>query len=98
MPGTFLQNATEFDLTGIVPPEAVTAVLRVTIAPAGAGLLIYTAPGYDMPIVANGPVWEGHVECQPPRLLVRAVGDPEPVWIIECLDWGPEREVVAAAS
>lgn len=98
MPGTLLRNATEIDLTGIVPPEAVTAMLRVTVSPDSGGVLIYAAPDYSIPIVANGPVWEGHVECQPPKLMVCPVGDPEPIWTIECLDYQRERQVTAAAS
>ncbi len=50
-----------------------------------------------MPIVANGPVWEGHVDCQPPVIYIQPVGDPAPAWRIDHV--GPESEYrVAAAS
>lgn len=95
MPTTLLSNATEVDLSDLVPPGSVTAMLRVTVAPANAGVLIYVGPDYEMPIVANGPVWEGHVECQPPRIYVQGVGDPPPEWSVEYIG---QAERVAAAS
>ncbi len=97
MSSKLLSNATEVDLSGLVPPEAVTVLLRVTIAPPNGGILIYVGPDYEMPIVANGPVWEGHVDCQPHVIYIQPVGDPAPAWRIDHV--GPESEYrVAAAS
>lgn len=95
MPTRLLANATEVDLAEIVPPGAVTALLRVTVAPANAGVLIYVGPDYEMPIVANGPIWEGHVECEPSRIFVQGVGDPAPQWSVEYIG---QVEQVSAAS
>jgi hypothetical protein len=95
MPTTLLSNATEVDLADLVPPGSVTAMLRVTVEPANAGVLIYVGPDYEMPIVANGPVWEGHVECEPSRIYVQGVGDPSPQWSVEYIG---QAERAAAAS
>jgi hypothetical protein len=95
MPTGLLSKATEIDLSTLVPDGAVTALLRVTITPPTAGILIYVGPDYEMPIVANGPVWEGHVDCYPSRIYVQGVGEPAPRWSVEYI--GHEARTAAAS-
>ena len=85
-PVTVARNAEKVDVSGVVPPDALSIKLRVTITPASGALAVYTPKTPDQPIRFSGPVAEGNVPLSGPFISIQPV-EGTATWNIEALGW-----------